>query len=186
MSGPRDRLLDEQSDPTVRATLGAYLARARSADFALARLRLAGIDLTPLELRGVSRCRVLLGRLDAETFGEAAEVAAREPKLRENLQVLSDFLASGRVQARVARSESWSPDFAVLSGVGGPGRSVAIVGVYHLAESYPQPGPRFACFFHDRRAAARMKARFEELWRRGYDVNEVIGLALGRVLRDSR
>jgi hypothetical protein len=179
-------LLDERAAPPVRAALGTLLVRARSADFALARLRLAGIDLTARELAGVARCRVLLGRLDAETFGEAAEMAARDAAIGTRLGVLRAFLESGRVAVRVARAESWSPDFAVLSGVSGPDSAVAIVGAYHLTESYPTPGPRFTCFLRDRKAAARVRARFDESWDRAYGVEDVLTVALVRLVGDGR
>jgi hypothetical protein len=174
-------LLDEASQPSVRALLGEWLGRSRRADFALARLRLAGVDLSSGELAGLRSCRVLLGRLDAEMFGEAAEMAARDARHRGNLEVLRDFLASGRVAVRVARAETWTPDFAVLAGAGRAG--VAVLGAYHLAQAYPSFGPRFTCFLERPDAVRRLAGRFAALWGRAYPVDDVIRVALGRVLR---
>jgi hypothetical protein len=178
---PATSLFDEASHPSVRMLLGEWLGRSRRADFALARLRLAGVDLSPAELAGLHSCRVLLGRLDAEMFGEAAEMAARDANHRGNLEVLRDFLASGRVEVRVARAETWTPDFAVLAGPGGSG--AAVLGSYHLSQAYPSFGPRFTCFLEGPDAVRRLAARFGELWDRAYPVDDVIRVALGRVLR---
>ena len=60
-------LLDEQSQPPLRAVIGALLTSADSADIAVMRVRLAALDLREKELTRVSRCRILIGQLDAQT-----------------------------------------------------------------------------------------------------------------------
>src|SRR5690606_30543068 len=61
-------LLDDRSTPPLRTLIGALLARAQTADFAISRMRLDGLDLGGGELARLERCRVLLGRLDARTL----------------------------------------------------------------------------------------------------------------------
>ncbi|HUF13256.1 MAG TPA: hypothetical protein VMN78_09165 [Longimicrobiales bacterium] len=67
---------DGRGDPSLRGYLGRTLRESTSAAFAIRRIRLPRLDLLPEELRTVDRCRVLLGRLDADTL---ARIRAHHP-----------------------------------------------------------------------------------------------------------
>jgi hypothetical protein len=179
-------LLDERASPPLREVIGALLASAREACFAVARVRLAGIDLSASELAGVRRCRVLLGRLDADVLADA-EAAARRGELRRNLQVLAAFLASGRVEVRAAGLEAWVPDFSVFMGLPAdavPGGCAAIVGGHYFHRPFPVTGPSLTCVIPGGAAARRAARRFEELWAAAHDVLPVVEDAIARALRE--
>ncbi|HEX7091525.1 MAG TPA: hypothetical protein VF192_15400 [Longimicrobiales bacterium] len=177
-------LLDERSTPPLRDVIGLLLGSAREACFAVQRIRLAGIDLGASELAGVRRCRVLLGRLDADVLADA-QAAAHAGGLRRNLEALAAFLASGRVEVRAAGREAWVPDFSVFLGVPAglaPGGSVAVVGGHYFLRPFPVGGPSLTCVLPDAGAARAAARRFEELWAVGYDVLPVVREAVGRAL----
>ena len=181
-------LLDERSSPSLREVIGALLGSAREACFAVARIRLAGIDLGASELAGVRRCRVLLGRLDADVLADA-EAAAQAGALRRNLEALAVFLASGRVEVRAAGREAWIPDFSVFTGLPAdavPGGAAAIVGGHYFLRPFPVAGPSFTCVIPGGAAARRAARRFEELWAAGYDVLPVVRDAIARALAEVR
>lgn len=181
----RPLLLDEQREPSVRRLLGRLLARAHEADFAVARIRIAAIDLEPAELARVRRCRVLVGRFDATTIAEAA-YAVHLPIRRRNLEVLLGFVDSGQVEVRAAGPDAWSPDFSVLRGphrlVPGCVHTVAVVGAHYFAKPFPVGGPALTCVVRGRAAAARLRARFDEVWHRGHDVLPVVREGLEHLL----
>lgn len=181
----RPLLLDEQREPSIRQLLGRLLTRAREADFAVARIRIAAIDLEPAELVRVRRCRVLVGRLDATTFAEAAHSIHLPPR-RRNLEVLLAFADSGRVEVRAAGPDAWSPDFSVMRGlrtpVPGCARPVAIVGAHYFAKPFPVGGPALTCVVRGRETGERLGARFEEVWQRGHDVLPVVREGLENLL----
>lgn len=179
-------LLDERSSPSPREVIGALLGAAREACFAVARLRLAAIDLRASELAGVRRCRVLVGRLDADVLADAA-AAAHGAELRRNLETLAGFLASGRVEVRAAGREAWVPDFSVFIGLPAdvvPGGGAAIVGGHYFLRPFPVAGPSLTCVLPDGAAARRAARRFEELWAGGYDVLPVVRDAIARALAE--
>lgn len=174
------RLLDERhgqshgpgsgQDPggtSLRQRIGALLAGARSADFAVARIRLAGIDLSAAELAGVERCRVLLGELDASTLADAAESGV-VPARRAALGRLLAFARSGRLQVRSAGLGAWMPDFAIIGAPTGP--PTTLLGAIYLGPPYLTVGPSLTCVTHSPMAAALAAPRFDELWERGHDV----------------
>lgn len=174
------RLLDERSSPSLRDVLGVGLARAAEADFAIGRIRLFGIDLTAAELGAVRRCRVLIGRLDVETL------TARPPEVTDrsvHLRVLRDFLESGRLEVRAAGLQEWAPDFSILRGIEGlRSGGFALFGAHYFSRPYPIDGAVFTCFLTDPRAIAALEARFEEAWRRSYNVDAVIRESIDRFL----
>src|SRR5690606_3389155 len=103
------RLFDSRNGESLRAHLGAGLERSGSADFAIRQIRLARVGFMPSELRALKRCRVLLGRLDAETL---APPDAPPAPLRT--AALLDLASSGRLEVRSSGLLSWDPDFALL------------------------------------------------------------------------
>lgn len=177
MSAGPGLLLDGRRQPRLRSVMGRLLARATAADFAISRVRLAAIDLTPDELGSVQRCRVLLGRLDIDALTAPLDHndTVRD---RTHLTALRAFLASGRVDIRTAGSTLWLPDFSVLSGPsecnGVPGGAVCLVGAHYFARPYPTRGPALTCMLSDAESVARARERFDELWELGYDVLPVI------------
>ena len=100
---------DGRGAPALRGYLGRELAGASAAAFAIRRIRLARLDLLPEELRSVQRCRVLLGRLDADTLADAgaSPTSARTA-------TLLDMAASGRLEVRSAGLLAWEPDFSLI------------------------------------------------------------------------
>lgn len=176
-------LIDQRCSPSLREILGALLSRATEADFAIARIRLDGIDLAPGEIATVRRCRVLVRRIDADTLSDAA-YAAGDPDRRRHLEVMHRFIESGRLEVRAASFDAWSPDFSVLRGVtdSSAGPDLVVVGAHYFARPHPSDGPAFTCVIPGGSAARRAAARFEEIWRRGYDVLPVLKETLARLL----
>lgn len=172
-------LLDDHSDPPLRRWIGALLARTTEADFAISRIRLDGLDLSPGELGRVRRCRVLLGRLDARTLEEVMGSGHGGPARRHHLQALRAFLASGKVEVRSAGLVVWSPDFSVLGGLeGAPTESAAFVGAHYFARPYPIDGLALTCLITAPDQVMRLRERFEEIWEQGYDVADVVRASL--------
>lgn len=171
-------LLDDRRHPPLRQIVGRLLARATTADFAIGRVRLAAVDLTEPELRRVQRCRVLLGRLDAETLTAPPGAQAPAPDSAGHLLTLRAFLESGRVSVRTAGSTLWLPDFSVLDGLpptsGFSGGAVCFIGAHYFARPYPTRGPALTCLLAGPGSIASARERFEELWEIGYDVLPVI------------
>lgn len=198
------RVLDERSDPSLRRVLGRALARSRAADFAVTRVRLAGIDLSAGEFARMHRCRVLVGQVDADTLADPLASAHRDATRLARLRTLDDIIRSGRLRVRAAGIESWSPDFSVLytptgaasaadtrADTGGravadssPGESsgVAFFGAHYFARPSTPAGPAWTCMVSDRAVVERARDRFEHLWTRGYDVLPVIDEAIGRLV----
>lgn len=179
-------VLDERATPSLRVALGSLLARADSADFAVARIRLVGLDLSARELRRMRRCRVLVRRIDADTLADMSAAARRESGAADRLLLLGEFLASGRVEVRASGMAGWTPDFSVLrlaaAGRGDGPATAAVVGAHYFSRPYPQEGPSFTCIVTTAAAVRRVEARFDELWRRAYDVKPVIRTAIDQLL----
>ncbi|HEX6940754.1 MAG TPA: hypothetical protein VF158_15165 [Longimicrobiales bacterium] len=168
--------LDENSAPSLRQVLGASLARAAEADFAVARIRLAAIDLAPDEVAGVRRWRVLLGRLDVESFARPGDGRDAHADARTLLRLFDN----GRIAVRAAGIQTWYPDFAVLRGLTGGG-SATLLGAIYFGTPQHTDGPALTCILTDAAPAASATARFDHLWRRGYDVAPVVRAALERL-----
>jgi len=169
-------LLDERSSPSLRQVLGNTLARATEADFAVARIRLAQIDLTPAEVARIRRWRVLLGRLDVESL---ARPDRRSNPQRDALTLLRLF-DNGRMAVRAAGLQGWNPDFAVLRGLDGGG-ALTVVGSIYFGTPQHTDGPSFTCILTTPAHAAAATARFDVLWQRAYDVEAVVREALERM-----
>jgi hypothetical protein len=177
-------LLDERCQPRLRHVIGALLAAAETADFAVARVRLGAIDLSPAETGGVRRCRILLGRLDHSGLNEL--MAADDDRSRQ-LRALAAFLDSGRVEVRSAGMAEWLPDFSVYHRLADDGRghdSACVVGA-HYFHLPPVDGASLTCVLRDVGAVMRATHRFEELWRQGHDVLPAVLDSIRRLVDDS-
>jgi hypothetical protein len=174
-------LLDEETDPPLRSVIGRLMASATTADFAVAAARLAAIDLTEEETAGVARCRILLGRLDAQ---ELASLGEHRAALRPQLLVLQRFLLSGRVEVRSAGMAAWLPDFSVYSGLRhGAAREVCVVGAHYFRVPWIEDGPSLTCVLSSQPAVTRAQRRFERLWEHAHDVMPAVVAALEQVLQ---
>jgi hypothetical protein len=160
-------IIDERTRPPFRQRLGALLRAAHHADFAVTRIRIAGIDLDDDEIRGLARCRVLVAHLNADTLAEAADAGMLRPEHRRNLGVLLRFVDSGRLQLRAAGLGGWVPDFSVLRT---DGDSTLVLGAHYFGRPYPTVGPSFTCITRDPQAVRTAARRFEELWDEARDV----------------
>lgn len=159
-------IIDERALPPFRQRLGQLMRAAHHADFAVTRIRIAGIDLADDEIAGLVRCRVLVAHLNADTLAEAADAGMLRPEHRRNLGVLLRFVDSGKLQLRAAGLGAWIPDFSVLHGDG----DTLLLGAHYFGRAYPTVGPSFTCFTHDPDAIRNAARRFEELWDEARDV----------------
>lgn len=165
---------DGRGSPSLRGYLGRTLAESTSAAFAIRRIRLARLDLLPEELRRVGRCRVLLGRLDADTLADtgASPASARTA-------ALLDMAASGRLEVKSAGLLAWDPDFSIL-GTGAPEADVVIFGCHQFVPQQPVEGLAMACAIRHPDVVRAVAVHFEELWERGHDALEAVTDALCR------
>ncbi len=164
---------DGRGTPALRSYLGRELGSATVASFAIRRIRLARLDLLPEELRGVQRCRVLLGRLDADTLADAgaSPTSARTA-------TLLDMAASGRLEVRSAGLLAWEPDFSVIGS--GHESDVLIFGCHQFVPQQPVEGLAMACAIREPSVVRAAAVRFDELWERGHDALEAVTDALCR------
>jgi hypothetical protein len=176
---PVSLLLDDRVDPPLRVRIGELLASTTTADFAISRMRLDGLDLGGGELGRIQRCRVLLGRLDARTLevlmGGNQSGTARPHHLRG----LRDLLISGRVEVRAAGVVAWNPDFSIFGGLhGSPASAVALVGAHYFMRPFPIDGVALTMMITAPAPIRHLQRRFDELWEEGYDVGEVVRTTL--------
>lgn len=164
---------DGRGTPSLRGFLGRALAGSTSASFAIRRIRLARLDLLPEELRSVQRCRVLLGRLDADTLADtgASPTSARTA-------TLLDMAASGRLEVRSAGLLTWEPDFSIVGC--GDDSDVLLFGCHQFVPQQPVEGLAMACAIRDPAVVRAAAVRFDELWERGHDALEAVTDALCR------
>lgn len=170
------RLLDERAVPPLRSVIGSLMAASETVDFAVARIRLASLDLTPREIAGPRRCRVLLGRLDASTLldAHAARAGAMAGLIR--------WARSGRLLVRSAGIGSWTPDFSVYHDRSG---SRCLLGAHYFGSPHLTVGPSFTCVTEEGRMVQLLAARFDGLWERSHDVLPAIIGVLERVRVES-
>ena len=173
---PPPLLLPGDGRTTVRVAIGALLAGADTAAVAVARVRLGTLDLRPVELAKVQRCRVLLGQFDATALSGVISA--------HSLQALLAFCESGRLDIRAAPGVRWTPDFSVYRGRGSHGTlwSACIVGAHYFGEPAPSLGAPLSCVVADESVAAAAEQRFDRLWRRAHDVTPAIRDALDALL----
>lgn len=168
------RIVDERSERTLRAVIGELLLDATRADIALAKVRLAALDLTEAEVQGPAHCRVLLGQLDASTLADATE--SRHDS--QGLHRLAAWLSSDRLEVRSAGLGAWTPDFSVYENTSGAHTS--IIGAHYFGSPQLAVGPSVTVIDPRTDAARLLRARFEELWARAHDVAPAILTVLGR------
>lgn len=183
------RVLDERSgercghgpgEPpgeSLRTLIGRLLVDATRADIALARVRLAALDLTAPEVRSGARCRVLLGALDASVLLDAANDASsgtpnETAVVRPGLRHLAEWLASDRLEVRSAGIGAWKPDFSVYEDRAGT--STSLVGAHYFGSPQLAVGPSVTVVTTDASAARLLRGRFDELWGRAHDVAPAI------------
>lgn len=176
LSSGLPHFLDERSQPDFRAVFGLLARRSGRFDSAVARIRLAGLDLRPDELRGVDRIRVLLGQVNGLTLRSEAEAMLVDPVKATNLRNLVALIEAGRIEIRSAPLAGWSPDFTVFHRKGRPW--TVLIGLHWFARPFPNRGPALASL-HGAAASSRSSTRFGELWKKGHDIGPAI-LALLR------
>jgi hypothetical protein len=160
-------LFDERDRCGFRRRFSHEARRARFADIAVTRIRLATIDLSEEELRGITRIRLVLSELMAPALDAEAHALMARPEARGRLVLLDSLLTRDRVRVRVAPLGGWSPDFTVFRDSGGP-RAV-LLGFHSFEHPHPYPGPALGAHF-GAREAREAAARFEGIWARGHDV----------------
>jgi hypothetical protein len=169
-------LIDDGSRPTLRERIGRLLSTCASAEIAVSHIRLAALDLTERETRGVKRCRILLGRLDARAL---TDFGFPDTGVDDRMRALLAFIESGRVEIRSAGLGAWSPDFSVYRGLS-DGGSACLVGAHYFREPPSPNGPSFTALITDTHSVALALARFEALWERSHDVLEPVASAVHR------
>lgn len=169
-------LLDERARPPLRERIGRLLAGAEETAFALARVRLAVLDLGDDELDSLRRCRVLLGHMDASTLLDApgsANPRAPAPALGRLLR----FAASGRLEVRSAGVAAWTPDFGVVQR---GSEATGLLGAIQFGNPELLTGPTFTAITADPEATTLLRLRFDQLWSRSHDVLPAIRQVLER------
>ncbi len=185
--GPAVRIQDEGSTRSLRSLIGDLLWRARTADLALGRVRLAALDLTEAEVRGPARCRVLLGQLDATMLVDATvaqDAVAGLSTRRDALVRLAEWLASDRLEVRSAGIGLWTPDFSIFRDPAGA--ATCLLGAHYFGSPQLTMGPSFTAILHGADHAALLQRRFEEVWDRGHDVSPAILEVLERTAEEVR
>ena len=160
------KLIDEHSNPPLRTILGGCLRTATTADIAIRKLRLAGLDLSASETGRLRLCRILVGEFDAAMLGD---VAAGSASVSGQLALLAGFARSGRLQMRTAPHHIWNPDFSIFSDLAGA-EGLALLGAHYFGRPYPLFGLVFTLATRDADHIALCRQRFEEIWQAGYDV----------------
>lgn len=166
------RLLDERSAPSLREVIGGLMVDADTVDFAIARIRLANLDLADDEVNGPRRTRVLLGHLDASTLLDARTAADT------TVARLDRWARSGRLAVRSAGIGAWTPDFSVYHR---PDGSSCLMGAHYFGSPQLTVGPSFTTVSEDPASARLLQRRFDELWERSHDVLPAIIGVLERV-----
>jgi hypothetical protein len=176
MNAPPLLLLDERARPSLRERVGRLLASGDDGAFAVARIRLAVLDLDESEIGQIRRCRVLLGQLDASMLADAA----RGPDTQREgnrMAGLLRFARSGRLEVRSVGLGGWTPDFAIVSG---PSGCTGVIGSIHFGNPELALGPALTVVTSEAEVTQRLLVRFEELWAGAHDVLPAIREVLER------
>ena len=147
------------------------MREASRLDVALTHLRLSTIDLTETELHRISRVRLLLAQLRAASLDAEAHVVLHRVDSARNLHRLTGLLRAGRIEVRSAPLATWSPDFSVFGGDGGP--FALIIGPHRFERSPAFGGPVLASL-HGPAEATRALSHFERMWARAHDIPSAI------------
>lgn len=174
----RGRLLIEGAEPGFPRVYRRNLRRSTGADIALTRLRIATLRLRPRDVDHILSLRLLLAELTTSAWEVETHRALLDPRRAPMLRILIALLESGRLQFRAAPLAAWAPDFTVFHRDGRARE--AMIGP-HWLESSPGQGPRFAAVVTGTEAR-RVGERFDQIWRRAYDVGPAVARLLGGTL----
>lgn len=152
-------LLDERSQPSMRATLAGLMKASDKVDIAVSHLRLAGLDFSVQEIARLKSLRLVIGRLDADALLGC-------PASR--LQQLHTVARFGHVEVRAVPRFRWAPDFSVFHD------HAALIGAHYTEAPYAEDGIAFTCLIEDAAVIQRCARRFEAMWQLGYDVLPVV------------
>jgi hypothetical protein len=170
-------LLDERSSVPFRRVFGQLLSSSTELDTAILRVRLSGVDLSPREMGGLHRLRILVAEINAQTLEEEAFALFMDPAKRETLHRIQHLLQEGRLELRSAPLAGWSPDFSVFSGAGGP--RALLLGLHWVLRPFPHRGPAWlVCFGPEE--AHRGHKRFEEIWSGAHEIGPAVLRLLDR------
>lgn len=173
-------ILDERGSLTFRHVFLDCARKAVGLDSALHRIRLLGLGSLPLKLRHLTRIRLVLAEVRADTLRAEGEAMALDSRSRRGLGSLLEGIRLGRVEVRGAPLGGWSPEFSVFHGRKGPQR--LILGHHWLQKPYGRRGPAFASV-HGRTEAGLAAGRFEELWESSHDLSSALRALLEPTLK---
>lgn len=105
-------IIDDRSDPPLRAHIGRLLATHAHAEIAVGCVRLAALDLAPHETMHARHWRILLGRLEAGSLASPGVAPLDDTRLRSLVRLLE----SGHAEIRSAGLAAWTPDFSLYRG----------------------------------------------------------------------
>jgi hypothetical protein len=176
------RLIDERSRPGFRELFGRLARRATGLDVALTHLRLSTLDLSERELASVRRIRLLLAEVSAVSLDAEAHALLHRAPTATNLRRLAALLALGTIEVRSAPLGGWAPDFSIFRTDEGP--CAALIGPHRFDRGPGHEGPVLASL-HGAGDAARLEARFADIWGRGHDIRPAIAGILARAQRRS-
>jgi hypothetical protein len=176
------RLIDERSRPGFRELFGRLARRATALDVALTHLRLSTLDLSDRELASVRRIRLLLAEVSAVSLDAEAHALLHRAPTAANLRRLAALLTLGTIEVRSAPLGGWAPDFSIFRNDEGP--CAALIGPHRFDRGAGHEGPVLASL-HGARDAARLGARFADIWGRGHDIRPAIAGILARAERRS-
>lgn len=175
-------LMEEGQRPDFRDVFGHLARCSTSIDSAVTRIRLSTLDLTPGELGGVARFRVLLAEVNALSLDAEARVLHTLHTRAPNLRFLTQLIEQGALRIRSAPLAGWSPDFTVFSDTGGP--SAVLCGFHWFQRPYPHRGPALASL-HFGDGAALASRRFDALWEQAHDIGPTLWDILTRASRQT-
>lgn len=167
----RAALIDERSPIPFRGLFRQLLIDSTELDSAILRVRLSGVDLSPRELGGLHRLRILVAEINAKTLEEEAFALFMDPVRKETLTRIQGLLQGGRLELRCAPMAGWSPDFSVFSGPGGP--RALLLGLHWMLRPFPYRGPAWLASFGPDEAREGHK-RFEELWNGAHEIGPAV------------
>lgn len=176
-------LLDERSRPDFRDVFGTLAARSTSLASAVTRVRLSTLDLTSVELSGLTHFRVLVAELNAHHLDAEARVLLTQPRRAHSVRLLAELLENGVLEVRSAPLGGWSPDFTVFGDAEGP--SAALTGFHWFDRPYPHRGPALSSL-HGPEGARLAQRRHDEIWSNAHDVGPAVWSLLARADARSR
>ena len=176
-------LLQDGTRPDFRDVFGHLAAQSTDVDTAVTRIRLSTLDLTPGEVGGVERFRVLVAEVNALSMNAEARVLNTLPDRSANLARLTQLLEGGVLEVRSAPLAGWSPDFTVFSDADGP--SAVLTGFHWFERPYPHRGPALASL-HMADGARLAHRRFTGLWSKAHDIGPALWDILTRARSQTR